>query len=536
MDAYTKLHSIGHSASAEVFVIEERLTRIKYVMKQMQLGSGDREFAMRESALLRTLHHPNICRHHESFVHKGEWLCVVMPHCSNGDLAQLFRHRRDKRLPPLDEAVAVHYIMCISLACQYLHERKVIHRDIKPSNIFLASDWTVQLGDFGVSRQLSDASSLASTCVGTPLYMSPELLQSNKYSTKTDMWALGCVGFECVTLHPAFTGSSFTEIAEKVIGGEYGRLPARSSMPFRDAIRRLLSVDPDERPSAKQLLNSLLLRRPLRAHLARIDAGEPVGMSAAAGSGYSEQRSLSAPDMPTAGAQPGAADGGGGTAASQRDTSASASASRAARRAAVPADERPALVRGGSSGFSLAAGDSPASSERLQRALHRRSEVRRYLNETQQRRRRRRRADPSHDDGGNEIGIAPSAVDARRVSSASGDALQDVYKTALRMLETGVASDCSSAMLAAAQDAMRVTIPAARPPAACGAGAASTPAEEEAATADMRLEGELERTLNECELTIQLLSLHSVAASPADDDTEADFARAQPSKTAAAAV
>jgi serine/threonine protein kinase len=60
--------------------------------------------------------------------------------------------------------VAVHYVMSVALACQYLHERKIIHRDIKPSNIFLASDWTVQLCDFGDCRQLSDASSLASTC------------------------------------------------------------------------------------------------------------------------------------------------------------------------------------------------------------------------------------------------------------------------------------------------------------------------------------------------------------------------------------
>jgi NIMA (never in mitosis gene a)-related kinase len=73
-----------------VFVVEDRLTRGRYVMKQLQLRSDDREFALRESQLLRTLRHPNICRHHESFVHKGEWLCVVMPYCSNGDLAQLF--------------------------------------------------------------------------------------------------------------------------------------------------------------------------------------------------------------------------------------------------------------------------------------------------------------------------------------------------------------------------------------------------------------------------------------------------------------
>lgn len=534
MNAYNKLQSIGHSAHAEVFIVEDRLTRARYVMKQMQLRSDDREFALRESALLRTLHHPNICRHHESFVHNGDWLCVVMPHCSNGDLAQLFKQRRDRLLPPLDEAVSVHYLMSIALALQYLHDRKVIHRDVKPSNIFLASDWTVQLGDFGVSRQLSDTSSLASTCVGTPLYMSPELLQSNRHSTKTDLWALGCVGFECATLQPAFTGASFTEIAEKVISGEYGRLPARTSVPFRDTIGRLLSVSPDARPSAKQLLNSLLLRRPLRAHLARLDAGDAGGMSAAAG--YSEPRSPPLPssdDAPREGdTTPGSCErGGSGSQQPQlKRASGSASASRAARRAAVPSpEERPPVPRRASS-----SGVELSSNDRLRRALNRRMEIQRYLNETQQRRSRRRRPgdagyqqfDGSLHAGGNgdqpagdegSLGLEGARVFVERPHD--NNVLQDTYKLALRMLETGAATDYSSAMLAASEDAMRVTMPISRPAAADGENAAAHAAEEEA-SAELRLEGDLERTLRECELTIQLLSLQSIAAPGADEEPE----------------
>lgn len=493
MESYQTIRQLSHTSAAQVFLVEERSTYRRYVMKQLHLSRDERENALRESELLSSLHHPNICRHHESFIHDGSWLCVVMPHCSNGDLAQLLKHRRAERQPPLDEPIAVHYVMCLSLALEYLHARKIIHRDVKPSNVFLTADWTVQLGDFGVSRQLSDASSLASTTVGTPLYMSPELLMSNKYSTKTDMWALGCVAFECVTLKSAFMGSSFSDITAKVIAGEYGRLPARTTMPFRDTVRRLLSVDPEERPSAKQLLSSLLLRRPLRTHMARLEAGEAGAMSAA----LEEALGTSA------------AGAGGATGAT--DCTAS-SAPRAAGSAFSTAQTPP---RAGGDTQSVPTPPS-ASGERLQRALDRRHDVQRYLDETQQRRRRRRRAESTSQSGPGVSADASASLGRRR--SSQDDPLQSVHHAALRMLDTGAATDYQSAVEAASSSDARAdaTVRAAVPRASAtpdararGEGARRAAGRAEAADGDDfdADQAMAERTLGECELAVQLLQL-----------------------------
>lgn len=68
-----------------------------------------------------------------------------------------------------------------------------MHRDIKPANVFITGSGTMKLGDMGLGRQLSEESVAAFSKVGTPLYMSPELLKGDGYDMKSDIWSLGCV-------------------------------------------------------------------------------------------------------------------------------------------------------------------------------------------------------------------------------------------------------------------------------------------------------------------------------------------------------
>ena len=68
-----------------------------------------------------------------------------------------------------------------------------MHRDIKPANVFITGSGVMKLGDMGLGRQLSQESVAAFSKVGTPLYMSPELLKGDGYDMKSDIWSLGCV-------------------------------------------------------------------------------------------------------------------------------------------------------------------------------------------------------------------------------------------------------------------------------------------------------------------------------------------------------
>ena len=75
---------------------------------------------------------------------------------------------------------------------QYLHSHGIIHRDLKPANILL-KDNNCKISDFGFAKSLEDENTVMKSIVGTPLYMSPQILKRSKYTTKSDLWSIGLI-------------------------------------------------------------------------------------------------------------------------------------------------------------------------------------------------------------------------------------------------------------------------------------------------------------------------------------------------------
>lgn len=134
-------------------------------------------------------------------------------------------------------------------------EQIILHRDLKPENVFLTNGSTVKLGDFGLSKLLS-AHDFASTYVGTPFYMSPEICSSERYSGKSDIWSMGCIMYELCTLEPPFNARSHLELIQKIRLGKVKSLPSRYSKELGMVIASCLRVNPDERPDTAQMLQT----------------------------------------------------------------------------------------------------------------------------------------------------------------------------------------------------------------------------------------------------------------------------------------
>ncbi|CAG8742885.1 18270_t:CDS:2, partial [Acaulospora morrowiae] len=128
----------------------------------------------------------------------------------------------------------------------------ILHRDIKPDNVFLDSNNNIKLGDFGLSRTLNPERELARTYVGTPFYMSPELITKSLYDVKSDIWALGCLLYELCALQRPFQAISPTELVSKVRKGKIPPIPSQYSEELNRVIKAMLDVDPVNRPNTTE--------------------------------------------------------------------------------------------------------------------------------------------------------------------------------------------------------------------------------------------------------------------------------------------
>merc|ERR1719408_127838 len=107
----------------------------------------------------------------------------------------------------------------------HMHSKGIVHRDVKSLNLLLTESGVVKVGDFGVSRQMSDQTICLNSFYGTPLYLSPELVEGRPYSQTTDVWSLGVVLYELLALKPPFDGNCLQDVISAVVRGSFTPLP-----------------------------------------------------------------------------------------------------------------------------------------------------------------------------------------------------------------------------------------------------------------------------------------------------------------------
>lgn len=166
-------------------------------------NSRERAACLKEVKLLQELKHPNIIDYKISFIEQNE-LFIVLELADGGDLSKLIKLFQ-KRKTLIPERSILKYFTQVCSAIEYIHSKRILHRDIKPANIFMTHDGVVKLGDFGLGRFFSQNTQQALTLLGTFYYMSPERIQESGYSFSSDVWSLGCVLYELITLHSPFS-------------------------------------------------------------------------------------------------------------------------------------------------------------------------------------------------------------------------------------------------------------------------------------------------------------------------------------------
>ena len=144
-------------------------------------------------------------------------LHIVTEYCEKGDLARYIRSQLS--LVPEKTILKVFSQICMGLA--YIHRKRILHRDIKTMNIFLKKNMEIRIGDFGIARQLLPNEHSVTELIGTPCYLSPELLNDQKYNEKNDVWGLGCILYEMCKQTKPFKAKREKELQRMIIKSKF---------------------------------------------------------------------------------------------------------------------------------------------------------------------------------------------------------------------------------------------------------------------------------------------------------------------------
>uniref|UniRef100_A0A3P9KYA2 Serine/threonine-protein kinase Nek4 n=1 Tax=Oryzias latipes TaxID=8090 RepID=A0A3P9KYA2_ORYLA len=267
MNSYIFIRVVGKGSYGEVNLVKHKTDRKQYVIKKLNLSTSskrERRSAEQEAQLLSQLRHPNIVTYRESWEGDDRQLYIVMGFCEGGDLYHRLKQRKGELLP---ERQVVEWFVQIAMALQYLHERNILHRDLKTQNIFLTKTNIIKVGDLGIARVLENQNDMASTLIGTPYYMSPELFSNKPYNHKSDVWALGCCVYEMSTLKHAFNAKDMNSLVYRIVEGKLPQMPSRYDPQLGDLIKSMLSKKPEERPDVKLILRQPYIKRQIAMFL-----------------------------------------------------------------------------------------------------------------------------------------------------------------------------------------------------------------------------------------------------------------------------
>jgi hypothetical protein len=179
----------------------------------------------------------------------------------------MMRRARSRGDNSIQEGRTWSILVQMLLGLHYLHSRRVLHRDMKTANVFLTAHdgrLRVKIGDLGVAKLLGTGQAFADTMVGTPYYLSPELVQDKPYNGQSDLWALGIILYECCTLKRPFEATNQCALILKIVRGTYAAVPPENaSSALIEITNRLLELDPRQRPSARKLLSLPVVQQQL---------------------------------------------------------------------------------------------------------------------------------------------------------------------------------------------------------------------------------------------------------------------------------
>ena len=239
---YKILEMIGKGGFGSVYKVASISDKKEYAMKMIKLEEKQLKFcdehpdemykAINEIRIWKLFDHPNIINYNHGFIWKGN--CYIIMELVDGlSLGEYISYLKENNIY-MKQDLIIKIILQIVNGLRHMHKcAHVIFRDLNPNNIMLDYSFNVKLIDFGLTVEEYENKGKVSTLLnqsvqpvfeGSVLYSSPEVMENDIISYKSDIWALGCIIYEMIKLRPPFNGDNPLTIAKNVCEGNYDRL------------------------------------------------------------------------------------------------------------------------------------------------------------------------------------------------------------------------------------------------------------------------------------------------------------------------
>ena len=268
---YKKIQQLGEGSFGKAFLCKRESDDSLCVIKQILIEGMDKkekDDVLNESIILAKLDHQNIIKFFEVFESNipKHMVNIVTEYADGGDLSEKIKEKKNKN-NNFTESEILDYFTQICLAIKHIHEKKIIHRDLKSGNIFLMKNGLVKLGDFGIAKRFQKTMDKAKTFIGTPYYLSPEIINGKPYDSKSDIWSLGVLLYEMMTFKMPFNANSLPMLSVKIMRGQYIPPPTIYTKDLRELVTKCLTVEPKNRPSIQEILRMPIIQNRIRSFL-----------------------------------------------------------------------------------------------------------------------------------------------------------------------------------------------------------------------------------------------------------------------------
>ena len=262
MENFDIMEKLGEGSYSTVYKVKRKEDDKIYALKKVKLlnlNEKEKINSLNEVRILASVKSNYVISYKEAFFdEKDSTLGIVMEYADNGDLYQKILEEKKKKKYFEEVEIWKIFIQLVK-GLKALHDLQILHRDLKSANVFLFKDGHAKLGDLNVSKVARRG--LGYTQTGTPYYASPEIWKDLPYDNKSDIWSLGCVLWEMITLYPPFRAKNMDELYKKVLSGDIGNIPENFSKDLYEVVLLLMKVNSNKRPTCNDILNNVHVKK-----------------------------------------------------------------------------------------------------------------------------------------------------------------------------------------------------------------------------------------------------------------------------------